>query len=114
MQPRITGVSASGTMIVWCHGAGCRYPATSLRFSLNRTTTIRLVLRTRAHGHYTQAATTIRHGHQGINQHRIAGRWHEHMVPVEPAQTLVQIQHDHHRRTAKTIGLTVRHTHRQG
>ena len=28
---------------MWCQAAGCRYPATSLRFALNRATTVRLV-----------------------------------------------------------------------
>lgn len=108
--PRITGISATATTIVWCHGAGCLYPATRLRFSLNRATAVRLLLRTRAHGHYTQVATTILHGHQGVNQHRIAGRWHGHLYPTGPVQILIQIQHDHHWATAKTILLAVRHT----
>lgn len=114
VQPHVTGISATAPTIIWCYGTPCRYPATSLRFSLNHATTVRLVLRTHAHGHYKQAATTILHGHQGNNQDRIAGRWHGHLVPVGPVQILVQIQHDHHWRTAKTIGLTVRHTRRQG
>ena len=110
MQPRIAGISTTSTTIVWCQGAGCRYPATRLRFSVNRATTVRLVLRTRAHGHYTQVATTILHGHQGINQDRIAGRWHGHLFPTGPVQILIQIQSDHHWTTTKTVGLTVHHT----
>ena len=113
VQPRITGVSASGTTIVWCRGAGCRHPAPSLQFSLNRATTNRLVLRTRPHGHYKQVAITKLHGHQGINHDRIAGRWHGHLYPTGPVQILVQIQHDHHWEITNTIALTVRHSRRQ-
>ena len=112
--PRITGISATGTRIVWCHGTSCHYPTTRLRFSLNRPTAVRLVLRTRAHGQYKQLATTTLHGHQGANQHRIAGRWHGDLYPTGAVQILVQIQHDHHWRTAKTIGLAVRHTPQRG
>jgi hypothetical protein len=110
VQPRIAGISATGTTIVWCDGAGCRYPATSLRFSLNRATTVRLLLRNRVHGHYKQVATTTLHGHQGLNQDRIAGRWHGHLYPTGSVQILVQIQQNHHWTTTRTIGLTVRHT----
>jgi 6-phosphogluconolactonase len=107
---QITGISATADTIVWCHSPGCRYPATRLRFSLNRATTVRLVLRTRAHGHNTPVATTTLPGHEGVNRPRIAGRWHGHLVPTGPVQILIQTRHDHHWRTAKTIHLTVRHT----
>jgi hypothetical protein len=110
---RITGISASGATIVWCQGAGCRYPATRLRFSLDRATSVRLVLRTRAHGKHRQVATTILHGHQGFNRARIAGRWHGHLIPVGPVEILVQIQQDRHWSTKKAIRLTVRHIRRQ-
>jgi hypothetical protein len=113
LQPRITGISASATTIVWCHGAGCRFPATSLRFSLDRAARVRLVLRTRAHGHLRQAATTILPGYQGVNRNRIAGRWHGRLLPAGPVEILVQIQQDQHWTTAKTIGLTVRHTNKR-
>jgi DNA-binding beta-propeller fold protein YncE len=109
VPPRVAGISATAATIVWCHGAGCRYPATRLRFSLNRATTVRLVLRTPAHGHDQPVATTFLHGHRGTNQHRIAGRWHGHLYPTGPVQILVQIQHAHHWRTTNTIHLTVRH-----
>ena len=110
VQVQITGISVTGTRIVWCQDDGCGYPTTSLGFVLNRATTVRLVLRTRVHGHYKQVATATLNGHQGINQHRIPGRWHGHLFPTGPVQILVQIQPDHHWTTAKTIGLTVRHT----
>jgi hypothetical protein len=126
-QARITRISATATTIVWCRGAGCRYPLTRLRFSLKRATSVRLVLRTRVHGHYRQVATTILHGHRGFNQDRIAGRWHEglnhdriagrwhgHLFPVGPVQILVQVPQGHHWTTKKTIRLTVRHIRRHG
>jgi hypothetical protein len=113
VQPRIAEISVTATTIVWCHGAGCRYPATSLRFSLNRATPVRLVPRTRAHGHLKQTATTILAGHQGGNRDRIAGRWHGHLFPAGPVQILVQIQRDRHWTTTKTIHLTVRHTNQR-
>jgi 6-phosphogluconolactonase (cycloisomerase 2 family) len=113
VQPRIAAISATATTIVWCHGAGCRYPATSLRFSLNHATPVRLVLRTHAHGHLQHAATTILAGHQGVNRDRIAGRWHGHLFPAGPVQILVQIQRNHHWTTTKTIHLTVRHTNQR-
>ena len=91
-------------------GDGCRYPSPVLQFQLTRATTIRLVLRTHAHGHWQRAATTTLPGHQGINRHRLAGRWHGHLFPTGPVKVLVQIQQDNHWSTAKTIGLTVRHT----
>jgi hypothetical protein len=110
VQPRIAGISATGTAIVWCQGDGCPYPTTSLRFALNRATSVRLVLRTRPRGHWTEVATAMLHGHRGVNRARIAGRWHGHLFPTGAVQVLVQIQRDQHWRTAKTIGLTVRHT----
>jgi hypothetical protein len=112
--PRITGISATGTRIVWCHGTSCHYPTTRLRFSLNRATVVRLVLRARVQGDYKQLATTILQGHLGVNQHRIAGRWHRHLSPTRRVQILVQMQHEHHWTTAKTIRLAVRHTHQRG
>ncbi len=105
---QITAISATEPTILWCQD--CRYPATSLRFTLNRATTVRLVLRTRVHGHFTPVASTTLHGHRDLNRDRIAGRWHGHLFPTGPVQILVQIQHDHHWKTAKTISLTVRHT----
>jgi DNA-binding beta-propeller fold protein YncE len=110
VQLRITGISVTSTTIVWCQGAGCQYPTTRLRFALNRATSVRLLLRTLVHGHWKQVATTTLHGRRGINRDRIAGRWHGHLVPTGAVQILVQIQRDQHWRTAKTIGLTVRHT----
>ena len=110
VAPQIAGISATESTIVWCQGARCRYPATSLRFALNRATTVRLVLRTRVHGHFTPVATTTLHGHPGVNRDRIAGRWHGHLFPTGPVQILVQIQQDHRWKTTKTISLTVRHT----
>jgi Lactonase, 7-bladed beta-propeller len=110
VPPQITGISPTDRTIVWCQGAGCRYPATSLRFALNRATAVRLVLRIRVDGHFKQVAATTLHGHRGVNRHRIAGRWHGHLFPTGPAQILVQIQPDHHWKTAKTIDLTIRHT----
>ena len=107
---QITAISATASTIMWCQGTGCRYPATGLRFTLNRATTVRLVLRTRVHGHFTPVASTTLHGDRGVNRHRIAGRWHSHLVPTGPVQILVQIQPDHRWKTAKTISLTVRHT----
>ncbi|MGH3600733.1 MAG: hypothetical protein ACRDQH_10715 [Pseudonocardiaceae bacterium] len=77
---------------------------------LSHTATVRLALRTRAHGHWKQVATTNLHGRQGINRDRIAGRWHGHLFPAGPVQILVQIQRHHHWTTTKIIGLTVRHT----
>ena len=107
---QITAISATDQTILWCQGTGCRYPATSLRFTLNRATTVRLVLRTHGHGHFTPVASTTLHGHRDLNRDRIAGRWHGHLFPTGPVQILVQIQPDHHWQTAKTITLTVRHT----
>jgi hypothetical protein len=107
---RITKISATGPTIVWCRGAGCRYPATRLRFALNRATTVRLVLRTRVDGHWKQVATTTVHAHGGVNVDRIAGRWHGRLVPAGPVQILVQIQPDGHWTTVKTLRLTVHHT----
>jgi hypothetical protein len=112
--PRITGISATGTGIVWCHGTSCHYPTIRLRFSLNRPIAVRLVLRARVHGNYKQLATTTLHGHHGANQDRIAGRWHRHLYPIRAVQILVQMQHDHHWTTAKTIRLAVRHPHQRG
>jgi sugar lactone lactonase YvrE len=110
-QLRITGITVTSTTIVWCQrGAGCRYPTTRLRFALNRATTLRLLLRTRVHGHWKKVATTTLDGHRGVNSDRIAGRWHGHLFPTGTVQILVQIQPDHYWRTAKRIGLTVRHT----
>jgi hypothetical protein len=94
-------------------GTGCRYPPTRVRFELNRATTVRLVLQTRVHGHWKQVATTHLHGRPGVNRDRIAGRWHGRLVPAGPVRILVQIQADDHWRTAKTIGLTVRHIRRR-
>ena len=88
---RITGISATGPAIVWCQDKGCRYPPTRLRFALNQATTVRLLLRTRARGHWTQVASTTLQGHRGVNRHRIAGRWHGHLFPTGPVQILIQI-----------------------
>jgi hypothetical protein len=57
-----------------------RQLSTSLRFDLNRSTTIRLVLLTGFHGHWRQAAITSVHGYRGDNRRRIAGRWHGRAV----------------------------------
>jgi sugar lactone lactonase YvrE len=108
-QLRITGIRATANAIVWCQSAGCRYPAARLRFALNRATAVRLLLRTRVHGHWKLVATTTLRGHSGINYHRIAGRWHGHLFPTGAVQILAQIQPDQHWTTAKTIHLTVRH-----
>jgi streptogramin lyase len=108
-QLRITGIRATANTIVWCQSAGCQYPATQLRFALNRPTAVRLLLRTRVHGHWKQVATTTLRGHSGINYDRIAGRWHGHLFPTGAVQILAQIQPDQHWTTAKTIYLTVRH-----
>jgi hypothetical protein len=113
VHPRITGISATGSTVVWCRGTGCRYPPTRVRFELNRATTVRLVLQTRDHGHWKQVATATLHGHPGLNRDRIAGRWHGRLVPAGPVRILVQIQAGDDWRTAKTIGLTVRHTHQR-
>jgi YVTN family beta-propeller protein len=110
VRTQISQMSLTTNLVVWCRGHGCRYPSTALRFMLNHTATVRLALRTRAHGHWKQVATTNLHGHQGINRDRIAGRWHGLLFPAGPVQILVQIQRDHHWTTTKTIGLTVRHT----
>jgi hypothetical protein len=107
---RITGISATAATIVWCKDTGCQYPLTRLRFTLNHATTVRLVLRSRARGHWTRIARTTLAGHRGINRHRIAGRWHGHLFPTGPVQILVQTPRNHHWSTAKTIRLTVRHT----
>ena len=112
-QLQITRISATAATIRWCQDVGCPYPATRLRFTLNRAASVRLLLRTRAHGHYKQVATTILHGHQGSNRHLIAGRWHGHLFPIGPVQILVQIPPNHRWTTAKTIHLTVRHPTRQ-
>lgn len=107
---RITGIRATANTIVWCQNAGCRYPATQLRFALNRPAAVRLLLRTRAHGHWKQVATTTLRGHSGVNYDRIAGRWHGHLFPTGAVQILAQIQTDQHWTTAKeTIELTVHH-----
>jgi hypothetical protein len=106
---RITGISVTSTTVVWCERAGCPYPTTRLQFALNRATSVRLLLRTRVHGHWSDVATTTLHGHLGINRDRIAGRWHGHLFPTGAVQILVQIQPDQHWRTAKTIDLTVSH-----
>jgi hypothetical protein len=103
----------TGAPVVWCWGRGCRYPNTSLRFDLNRPATLRLVLRTRIHGHWRQAAITSIQGHRGDNRRRIAGRWHGDLVPARAVQILVQIRHNSHWKTAKTIHLTVRHKHQR-
>lgn len=111
VHTQITGISATGTTIVWCEGAGCRYPTTRLRFELNRGTTVRLVLvRTRLHGRWKQVATSTLRGHAGVNRDRIAGRWHGHLVSAGRVQIFGQIQRDHHWTTVKTVRLTVRHT----
>jgi hypothetical protein len=80
-----------------------------VRFELNRATAVRLVLQTRVHGRWKQVATAQLHGDPGVNRDRIAGRWHGRLVPTGRVRILVQIQADDHWRTAKTIGLTVRH-----
>jgi WD40 repeat protein len=110
LRLRISGISATGTSIVWCRSDGCPYPTTGLRFTLNRPAAIRLVLRIRVHGRWNQVATTTLHGHPGINRDRIAGRWHGDLIPTGPVQICVQIQRDGHWRTTKTIRVTVRHT----
>jgi hypothetical protein len=46
MQLRITSTSATATTIVWFQGDGCQYPAARLRFTLNRATTVWLLLPT--------------------------------------------------------------------
>jgi hypothetical protein len=111
----IKGVSASGTTIVLCEGAGCHSPATRLRFELNRATTVRLVLRTRVHGQLKQVATSTLRGHPGVNRVRVTGRWHGHLAAAAgPVQILVQTHRDGHWSTATTVPRTVRHTHRRG
>jgi hypothetical protein len=85
-------------------------PATRLAFTLNRATTVQLLLRTVVHGRFKQDSITLLHGHRGVNRHRLAGRWHGHPFPIGRVQILVQIPQDHHWATAKTIGLTIRHT----
>jgi hypothetical protein len=110
VAPQITRVSATGTEIVWCRGERCQYPSTQLRFTLNRATTIRLVLRTRRHGRWRQATTTRIDAHAGLNRRRIAGRWEGHLVPEGRVQILVQIRRGTGWVTAKRISLTVRHT----
>jgi hypothetical protein len=111
----IKAVSASGTTIVWCQGAGCQPPATRLRFALTSATTVRLVLRTRVHGQFKQVATSTFPGHPGVNRVRIAGRWHGHLAAAAgPVQILVQTHQDGHWRTATTVPLTVRHTRQSG
>jgi DNA-binding beta-propeller fold protein YncE len=108
---RITGISVSSPTVVWCSGYHCRYPSTGLQFTLNLTTTPRLVLRRRLHGEWRQVAAIRIDGHAGINRHRIAGRWHGQLVPDGAVQLAVQIRRDDGRwQTAKTIALTVRHT----
>jgi hypothetical protein len=114
VRARITAISATGKTIVWCFGPSRRYPVTRLRFSLSRATSVRLLLRTRAHGHYRRVATAILHGHRGFNQDRITGRWHGHLFISGPVQILVQIQQGHRWTTKKTIRLTVRHICGQG
>jgi DNA-binding beta-propeller fold protein YncE len=107
---QISEISVTMKLVIWCRGHGCRYPSTALRFLLNHTATVRLALRTRAHGHWKQVATTKLKGHRGMNRHRIAGRWHGLLVPTGPVQILVQIRRGRHWTTSKNIGLTVRHT----
>ena len=110
LRLRITAISATTATIVWCHNDGCQYPASRLRFALNRAATIRLLLHTHTQRHWTRVASTTLRGHRGINRRRIAGRWHGHLYPIGAVQILVQIQRDHRWTTAKTIGLTVHHT----
>ena len=86
---RITGIAVTATTIGWCQRAGCPYPASRLRFALNRATTVRVLLRALVHGHWKQVAATKLHGHRGANSDRIAGRWHGHLFPVGAVQILV-------------------------
>jgi hypothetical protein len=109
--PKLSTISVTGT-IVWCRGQDCHYPTARLRLDLNLPTTLRLVLRTRSHGHWRQVATTQVKGHAGVNLHRIAGRWHGLLVPKGPVLVLVQIQQGGRWATVKTIRLTVHHAAR--
>lgn len=114
MPLQITGISATSGTIAWCRGRSCQYPTTGLRFTLNRATTVRLVLlRTRIGGHFTPVATATLQGHRVANRHRIAGRWHNDLYAIGLAGIRVQIQRDHRWTTAKTIDLTVRHTYQR-
>lgn len=112
-EPWISGLSPTSLRdYLRTRGFYLVYPPTRVRFELNRATTVRLVPQTRVQGHWKQVATTQLHGHPGVNRDRIAGRWHGRLVPAGPVGILVQIQADDHWRTAKTIGLTVRHVRR--
>jgi YVTN family beta-propeller protein len=106
---QITGISTTRNTVVWCPGQRCHYPSARLRFGLNQPTTVRLLLRIRSHGHWKTIATTSVRGHSGANLHRIAGRWHGHLVPVGPVEILVQTGRVGHWITARTLRLTVRH-----
>jgi YVTN family beta-propeller protein len=109
VKTKISQISLTANVIVWCRALGCRYPSTALQFDLNHAAPIRLVLRIRAHGHWEQAATASLHGHRGINRHRIAGRWHGRLFPADSARIDVQTRRGHQWTTVTTVDLTVRH-----
>ena len=111
---RILGISLTSNTVVWCHGSGCHYPATQLRFSLNRPVSVRLVLRALKHDRWHRIATATLAGHAGHNSCGLAGRWHGHLIPARSVQLLVQLNQAGHWTTRKAIRLTIRHQHRSG
>jgi hypothetical protein len=63
------------------------------------------------HNRLVQVAEVILSGHAGHNRYRIPGRWHGHLIAPGPARLIFQLPTNGSWHTAKTINLTVRHTH---
>lgn len=104
-----TKISTSTVTVTWCHGSGCGYPDTKLRFQLNHAATVRLVLSAKVDGRWRQVAATSVHAHRGSNSYRIAGRWHGQLVPVRQVRLQLELKHDGHWQTQKLMVLSIRH-----
>jgi YVTN family beta-propeller protein len=107
---KISRISVDRHTITWCFGPKrCPYPMARLRYALTKRTTLRLVLRRKIDGRFKRVAIATVPGHSGYNRRRVSGRWHGKLVPKGKVHLLVQIRPGTHWKTAKTIGLTVRH-----
>lgn len=105
-----TKISTSTATVTWCHGNGCRFPDTQLRFHLNQPAAVKLVLSAEVDGHWRQVAVTSVHGHRGSNSYRVAGRWHGQLVPVRQVRLQLQLKVDGRWQTQKLMVLSIRHS----
>ncbi len=104
--PRVSDIGVTTTTIVWC--SGCSASPARLRFQLTRATPVRLVLLTHAAHGFVAVAASVLHGHAGLNEPRIVGRWHGRLVSHGPVRIELELRSDGRWTTAGTVRLTVR------